>query len=58
MCLEYDKLENKCSCSELRYDELVENLKCELCRVIFEQQEEEHLGVEDMMEKIDEEWKL
>ena len=39
-CLEYDKLQNKCSFIELRYDGLVEKLKCESCRVMLVQQEE------------------
>ena len=52
--VEYDKLQNKWSLSELRYEDLVEKLKYELCRVIFVQKEEEHLGVEDIMKKIDE----
>ena len=51
MCLEHNKLQNECSYSELRTEELVEKLKCELCRVMFVPQEEECLGVEHMMEK-------
>ena len=35
-CVEYDKLKNKCSCSELRHHDLVEKLKWELFRVMFE----------------------
>ena len=59
MCLECDKFQSKCSCSESRREELVEKLKCELCRVIFEQEEEEEcIWVEDMMERIDEKCKL
>ena len=58
VCLECDKFQSKFSCSELRREELVENLKCELCRVTFEQEEEECLGAEHMMKKIDENFKL
>ena len=49
---------NKRSCSELWHDELVENSKYESYRVIFKQEEEENLGEEDMIEKIDEEHEL
>ena len=58
MCVEYDKLKNKCSCSELRDEDLVEKLKCELCRVMIARKEEECLGVEDTIEKIFEEHEL
>ena len=58
VCLECDELQNKCSCIELRYDELVENLKRELCRIMFAQQEEECLEIEDMMKEIEEEFSL
>ena len=37
------------SYGELRYDELVEKLKDELCRVMIIQQEEECFEVDDMM---------
>ena len=58
VCLEYEKVQNKHSYSEFRYEELVEQLKCELWRVRFKQQEENYLGVEDTMEKIEEECTL
>ena len=58
MCLEYDKLKNKYSCSELRHEALIEKIKWELFRVMLKQKEEDYLGVEHMMEKIDEECEL
>ena len=58
VCVEYDKLRNKFSFSELRHEDLVEKLKNESWRVMFVQQEEDHLGAEDTIEKIDEENKL
>ena len=34
-CVEYDKLQNKCSCIELRHEDLVETLKFESFRAIL-----------------------
>ena len=58
VCAEHGKLKNKHSCSEFRYEDLVENFKCEFWIATFLHQEEDHLGAENTMEKIDEEWKL
>ena len=56
--LEHNKSQNKCSFSKLRHEELVEKSKWDSHRAILKQEEEESLGVEDAMEKIEEEHKL
>ena len=43
---------------EIRHDALVEQLKEELCGVIFMHQEEEYLEVEEMKKEIDKEFAL
>ena len=55
---EHDKLQSECVCSEFRHEDLVKKLKCEFFRVNLLHQEKECLVAEDMMDKIDEEWKL
>ena len=48
MCVEYDKLNRKSVCLEVRYDALVEQLKNKLCSVIFMNQEEEYLEAQNI----------
>ena len=47
-CAKKDKLNRKNVHAETRDDALVEQLKDELCRVIFMHQEEEYLRAEDV----------
>ena len=58
LCIECDELNRKSTCLEVRYDALVEKLKNKLCSVIFMNQEEENLEVEDTMKEIDDEFSL
>ena len=58
MCLDHDKLKIKSSCIESKHDELVDKLNCESRRSMFGQQEEKKLGVEGIIEKIDENFEL
>ena len=52
-----DEFQSKCIFSESRHEELVKKLKCEVCRLMLVQQEEECLGAEGTTEKTGEEWK-
>ena len=58
VCLEYETLQNKCVCREVRYDASVDKLKDELCKVMFIQQEEECFEVDDITRKTHNEHKL
>ena len=51
VCLEYEKLQNKCICREVRCEVLVEKLKDDLCRSMLIHQEEECLEVDDIWRK-------
>ena len=53
VCVRYDKLERNSVYVEVRYEELVEKLKNELCSVIHMNQEVACLEVEDLREEID-----
>lgn len=58
VCVECDTLQNRSACIEVRYEVLVEQLKDELCGVMFVQKEEEYFEVEDAKNKINEVFKL
>ena len=58
VCVEYDLLQMKSTHIEVRYEVLVEQLKDKLCKVMYEQQEESCFEVEDIENKINDEFKL
>ena len=51
----YDKLQEDSVFTEFMHEELVDNLKDELCRVMCNGQDEHYLEVEDIKNKIDKE---
>ena len=57
-CKAYDKLNMKSMCVEFFYEILVEELKVNICRCIFMNQEKESLEAEDTRKEVDREHAL